>query len=102
MEEGTHPCRPLTSRTEESVSLVRDAIHGDRRTAIREVAAQIGTSYGTCLVALIQGVRILKTSHTMGHNNPVSHSPQNISRPSTTHYLLTFASLDFLCPPKFL
>lgn len=72
MEEGTRPCCLLTARTEESVPCVRDAIHGDRRMAIREVAAQIGTSYGTCQVALTQGVRILKAIHTVSQQS-LSH-----------------------------
>ncbi|XP_021927252.1 zinc transporter ZIP6-like isoform X2 [Zootermopsis nevadensis] len=69
MEEGTRPCCLLTARTEESVPCVRDAIHGDRRMAIREVAAQIGTSYGTCQVALTQDAEAVEASCQHGHQH---------------------------------
>ncbi|PNF42924.1 hypothetical protein B7P43_G11841, partial [Cryptotermes secundus] len=54
MEDDICSSHLSTSHTEESVSVVRNVIHGDRRMRIREVAAQVGLYYGTCHTLLTQ------------------------------------------------
>jgi hypothetical protein len=56
---------PSTSHTEESVSVVRNVIRGDRRMSTHEeVAAQVGLYYGTCHMRLAQGLGMEKSSKT--------------------------------------
>jgi hypothetical protein len=96
MEDDMCFSHPSTSHTEESVSVVRNVIRGDRRMRIHEVAAQVGLYYGTCHMLLTQG---------LGTKSLQKHSPtgqqiftREMCTPFTFHvlrtrYFLTLAHL---------
>ena len=47
--EGDHRLgRPLSSKTNDTITLVRNKIRNDRRLTVREVANEVGISIGTC------------------------------------------------------
>jgi len=48
VKNNQRPGRPSTSKTNETVARVREIIRNNRRLTIREVAENIGISYGSC------------------------------------------------------
>jgi len=48
VKDNERPGRPSTSKTNETVALVREIIRNNRRLTIREVAEDVGISYGWC------------------------------------------------------
>ncbi|VVC27926.1 Hypothetical protein CINCED_3A016694 [Cinara cedri] len=48
IEDDHRPGRPSTSKTNDTITLVRNKIRNDRRLTVREVANEIGISIGTC------------------------------------------------------
>ncbi|XP_025421236.1 protein GVQW3-like [Sipha flava] len=48
IEDDHRPGRPLTSKTNDTIILVREKIRSDRRLTVREVANEVGISIGTC------------------------------------------------------
>ena len=47
-DDDPHPGRPSISHTEETVACVREIIHADQRLTIREVAEDVGITFGKC------------------------------------------------------
>ncbi|KAL4083381.1 hypothetical protein QTP88_028705 [Uroleucon formosanum] len=48
IEDNHRPGRPSTSKTNDTITLVRDKIISDQRLTVREVANEVGISIGTC------------------------------------------------------
>jgi AraC-like DNA-binding protein len=48
IEDDHRPGRPLTSKTIDTITLVRDKIRYDQRLTVRELANEVGISIGTC------------------------------------------------------
>lgn len=48
VKDNGRPGRPSTSKTNETVARVREIIRNNRRLTIREVAEDVGISYGSC------------------------------------------------------
>ncbi|KAL4121902.1 hypothetical protein QTP88_014322 [Uroleucon formosanum] len=48
IEDDHRPGRPSTSKTNDTITLVRDKIISDRRLTVKEVANEVGISIGTC------------------------------------------------------
>ncbi|KAL4113550.1 hypothetical protein QTP88_017159 [Uroleucon formosanum] len=48
IEDDHRPGRPSTSKTNDTITLVRDKIISDRRLTVREVTNEVGISIGTC------------------------------------------------------
>jgi len=48
IEDDHRPGRPSTSKTNDTITLVRNKIRNDRRLTVREVANEVGISIGTC------------------------------------------------------
>ena len=57
-EDDPRPGRHSTSHTEETMARVREIIRADRRLAIREVAGEVRTSFGTCQKILTEDLRM--------------------------------------------
>jgi len=61
-EDDSHPGRPSTSHTEETVARVREIIHADRRLTIREVAEEVRTAFGMCQKILTEDLRMKRVT----------------------------------------
>ncbi|KAL4148085.1 hypothetical protein QTP88_002389 [Uroleucon formosanum] len=48
IEDNHRPGHPSTSKTNDTITLIRDKIISDRRLTAREVANEVGISIGTC------------------------------------------------------
>ena len=54
--------RPTTSRTEELINSLRDLINTNRRLTIREIAEELGVSYGTCQTIITEDLGMRRIS----------------------------------------
>ena len=59
VNDGARPGRPSTSTTDENIEAVKKMILDNRRITIREVADDVGISFGSCQ-AIFTGVLCMK------------------------------------------
>lgn len=68
VKDNELPGRPSTSKTNETVARVREIIRNNRRLTIREVAEEVGISYGSCQEILTK---------ELGMSSQICSSPLN-------------------------
>jgi hypothetical protein len=62
IEDLPRPGRPSTSRNEENIEKVRQAINEDRRKTIEQVSEQINVSWSSCQRILTEDLRMRRVS----------------------------------------
>ena len=62
IEDDPRSGRPTTSRTEELINSLRDLINTNRRLTIREIAEELGASYGTCQTIITEDLGMRRIS----------------------------------------
>ncbi|XP_026811241.1 protein GVQW3-like [Rhopalosiphum maidis] len=78
IEDDHRPGRPSSSKTNDTIDLVRNKIRNDRRLTVREVANEVGILIGTCHSILsdelgMKSVRKISTKIVNGGANGTSH-----------------------------
>ena len=62
VNDDVHPDRPSTSTTDESIEAVKKIILDNRRITIREVADDVGISFGSCQAIFMDVLGIKRTA----------------------------------------
>ncbi|XP_026807898.1 protein GVQW3-like [Rhopalosiphum maidis] len=80
IEDDHRPGHPSSSKTNDTIDLVRNKIRNDRRLTVRKVANEVGISIATCHSILLdelgmkkKSVRKISTKIVNGGANGTSH-----------------------------